>query len=396
LLKSIHYNMISLRIAFIGAGQVNFGGGEGPWNHAKRLEEICTVNHQGKEAPVTIHVVGIADPFVTFAEKVLQNQQQKTVKPDMWKDTKVFASYSTMINEIPNIDAVFIGVPPGSHGSVNSPNSIEVDCAAKGIHMLIEKPISCYPIEEVDQVATVINQAEKEKGLIVSVAYMFRYNRVVQKMKEIIDQHGPVRVFNGRYDCAYANLNKEMWWDASRSGGPIVEQATHFADLARFLAGDVRLDSVRAISIKQTDTLGNLSKLSPNLQNLEQRLPEQNRIPRATAANWHYTNGAIGSLTHGVLLHGNKYEAELEVWGDGYRLVLIDPYGKCKLSVRLPDSETADLIEFVDDDMYLNEDKTFLEAIVNKDPSAIQSRYADSLKTYALTLKIRDEAQISL
>jgi predicted dehydrogenase len=388
--------MISLRIAFIGAGQVNFGGGEGPWNHAKRLEEISNVNHQGKEVSVAINVVAIADPFVSFAEKVLQNQQQKTNKPEMWKDTKVFASYTTMINEIPNIDAVFIGVPPGSHGSVKAPNSIEVDCAAKGIHMLIEKPISCYPVDEVEHVAEAINKAEQEKGLIVSVAYMFRYNRVVQKMKEIIDQNGPVRVFNGRYDCAYANLNKEMWWDASRSGGPIVEQATHFCDLARYLVGDVRLNSVHALSIKQTDPLGKLSKLSPNLQNLEQRLPENNRIPRATAANWHYENGAIGTLTHGVLLHGNKYEAELEVWGDGYRMVLIEPYGKCKLSVRLPDSETADLFEFADDDMYLNEDKTFLEAIVNKDPSAIQSRYADSLKTYALTHKISDEAQKSL
>jgi predicted dehydrogenase len=388
--------MTSLRIAFIGAGQVNFGGGEGPWNHARRLEEISVINCQDKEVPLTINVVGIADPFSTHAEKILQAQRQKSIKPDMWKDTKVFSSYKDMINEIPNIDAVFIGVPPSSHGSMNSPNSIEVDCAAKGIHMLVEKPISCYPAEEVEQVASVLDKAEKENGLVVSVAYMFRYSRAVQKMKEIINKYGPVRVFNGRYDCAYANLNKEMWWDASKCGGPIVEQATHFCDLARFLGGDVRLNTVQAISIKQTDPLGKLDKLPPNLQNMEQGLPEHNRIPRATIANWHFTNGAIGSLTHGVLLHGNKYEAELEVWGDGYRIVLIDPYGKCKLSVRLPDSETAQEIEFKDDDMYLNEDKTFLEAIVNKDPRAIQSLYADSFQTYALTYKIRTESQKSL
>jgi predicted dehydrogenase len=27
------------------------------------------------------------------------------------------------------------------------------------------------------------------------------------------------------------------------SGGPIVEQCTHFADLARFIAGEVKLDT---------------------------------------------------------------------------------------------------------------------------------------------------------
>ena len=63
--------MTQLRIAFIGAGQVNFGGGEGPWNHAKRVEAITHVNQNGTEVPVNISVVGIADPFETFAQKVI-------------------------------------------------------------------------------------------------------------------------------------------------------------------------------------------------------------------------------------------------------------------------------------------------------------------------------------
>jgi len=33
-------------------------------------------------------------------------------------------------------------------------------------------------------------------------------------------------------------------------------------------------------------------------------------------------------LTQGALLHEVKYESELEVWGDGYRLVLLDPYNE--------------------------------------------------------------------
>lgn len=61
-------------------------------------------------------------------------------------------------------------------------------------------------------------------SLVVSVGYMFRYSAAVLKMREIIQQCGPVRAFNARYNCAYATISKQEWWDTRTSGGPIVEQ----------------------------------------------------------------------------------------------------------------------------------------------------------------------------
>lgn len=49
-----------LQIGFVGAGAVNFGGGEGPWDHASQLEKIGG-----------IRVVGIADPDTARAHKAL-------------------------------------------------------------------------------------------------------------------------------------------------------------------------------------------------------------------------------------------------------------------------------------------------------------------------------------
>ncbi len=40
--------------------------------------------------------------------------------------------------------------------------------------MFVEKPLSCYSVEEVKQVADSVKEAAKN-GLIVSVGYMFRY-----------------------------------------------------------------------------------------------------------------------------------------------------------------------------------------------------------------------------
>jgi len=64
-------NKRTLNIAFIGAGLVNFGGAEGPWNHAKRIEQISLDNKQ-----VIINAIAIADPFVDHAKKILENQKK--------------------------------------------------------------------------------------------------------------------------------------------------------------------------------------------------------------------------------------------------------------------------------------------------------------------------------
>lgn len=386
--------MIELKFAFVGAGQVNFGGGEGPWNHAKRLEQIDTITQNDKEVKVSISVVGIADAYEDFANKVLENQRKKSLKPEMWKDTKVFSSATTMVETLEKIDAVIVGVPPAAHGTTKSPHNFEMICATKGIHMLIEKPISCYPLDDVDQVAKTLSEAE-ENGVVISVAYMFRYHSALQKMREIINTHGPVRAFNARYLCAYADIAKEMWWDVERSGGPIVEQGTHFCDLARFIGGEVDLSTLHAVSLKQSDTLGHLSKLPPNIHNLENTLSSDRKVPRVTNAFWKYTSGAIGSLMHGVLLHGQKYEAELEVWGDGYRMVLMEPYTKCQLSVRLSGSDTATVYDFSEEDVYFKEQKAFVEAIVNKNNKEVQSTYKDAFHTYQFSWTIRKMAENS-
>ena len=53
----------AVRVLFVGAGGVNFGGVLGPWNHSKRIEMLGGVR-----------IVGIADPDLEKAHKVLQKK----------------------------------------------------------------------------------------------------------------------------------------------------------------------------------------------------------------------------------------------------------------------------------------------------------------------------------
>jgi hypothetical protein len=104
---------------------------------------------------------------------------------------------------------------------------------------------------------------------------------------------------------------------------------------------------------------------------------------------WKYAGGAAGSLTHGVWLHGEKYEPQSEAWADGLRMVLDDPYGACRLYVRRPGSEATETTDFPGDDPYLTEAEAFLAAVRTGDAAGIRSSYADAFRTYQLTWAIR-------
>jgi predicted dehydrogenase len=286
--------------------------------------------------------------------------------------------------------AVFIGTPPFCHGSTQPNRDIEVQCAKRNIHIFIEKPISCSEIDDVELLGEILEEAA-EKGLVISVGYIFRYSKTIKKMKELIARFGPPKAFNARYNCAYSTLSKPMWWDRNLSGGPIVEQATHFCDLARYLVGEIDLSSVHAMSIKSTDAAGHLSAI-PSVVN-EENIPIERRTPRVTSAMWKFKSGALGTLMHGTLMHGFKYDTELEIWGDGYQITLVDPYDQCKLIVRAPQSEESKVDEFCGDDYYYSEVKIFLEAVLSGHIQEIQSPFHDAIQTYKFTMAIRTSAE---
>lgn len=365
-----------IRIAFIGAGDVNFGGGEGPWDHASRLEKIGG-----------LRLVGVADPNSNRAISQLAKR-----KGTMYDDTRVFADYKSMLSEL-KPDAVWIGVPPNAHGGLDDNKSMELDCLSSGIHMFVEKPLSCERPEIVRKVADRISGA----GIVTSVGYMFRYSRAIKKIKDTIDETpGSVKAFIARYNCAYSEIRKPEWWDVRMSGGPIVEQATHFIDLARYLAGEVDPGSVKAYSVRGGDPAGNLVDIPMAVDGTGcgENVPPEFKHPRVTAAVWRFASGAIGNLTHATLLHKRKYETEIEVWGDGLRIVLQDPYGICRVLIRRPHSEETEEFDFQGDDAYLTENKAFLDAVRKGDQSGILSSYEDALKTYELTWAITDASMI--
>ena len=196
---------------------------------------------------------------------------------------------------------------------------------------------------------------------------------------------------NARYSCAYSELDHPFWWNSVKSGGPIVEQATHFCDLIRYFAGEVAIKSIQGTCIPASDKKGDAGYLSrvPEV-NKEADLPMEVRSPRVTSATWRFEGGGVGTLTHGIYLWSKRYESSLDIWADGLRISLEEPYHpECVVRVRNGYVDEEEVFPFRNADPYLEEDRLFLEAVRSGNPSLIRSTYEDAYKTYELSWAIR-------
>ena len=112
-----------------------------------------------------------------------------------------------------------------------------IDAAAeRGLPVLCEKP----PALELDT-ARATEAVIQRRNAMVSIAFLFRYHRIVDKLRQIIGDR-PVAMVCSCYLADVANNPALIGHDLlmkEKLGGMIVDQAIHNLDLIRFLVGDV-------------------------------------------------------------------------------------------------------------------------------------------------------------
>ena len=93
-------------------------------------------------------------------------------------------------------------------------------------------------------------------------------------------------------------------------------------DLCRYFGGEANYSTIRAHALEHFEGPGKLSALTVD----EASIPPERRIPRMTVASWKFESGAVCNFTHGIVLHGSRYDTTLEVYCDGWSFRLVDPY----------------------------------------------------------------------
>ncbi|MCK4244061.1 MAG: Gfo/Idh/MocA family oxidoreductase [Candidatus Omnitrophica bacterium] len=311
---------MAVRIGFIGVGGIAH-------SHLSRLSQI-------KEA----EIVALCDVVRGKAEDAAKKYQATS-----------YTNYKEMLDK-ENLDAVFICLPPFAHGD------IEIDLAQRGIPFFIEKPVNLH-LEKARKVEKIV----KEKNLITSAGYVLRYMDIVEKARDFL-QDKKIALVLGRY---FGEFPKSPWLGVKeKSGGQIVEQATHIVDLMRYLAGEIDYLYGQGFS--------GLNKL------------EDYNVEDASIVAFHFEKGALGSLTSNWLLSG--FQPTLEIVTKGIQI----QYSVTSLKIISKDKKE----EFqVNNDYALLEDQIFIEAVGNNAPSKIKSDYSDALRTLEVTLAANESME---
>jgi predicted dehydrogenase len=120
-------------------------------------------------------------------------------------------------------DLVIATLPPFSRGG-------EIErVAARGVHLLIEKPIA-LDMEAADRMVESVTAS----GVTAAIGFMYRFGDAIRQWHQ--QDTGKVGLYAGTYHC---NALHADWWRIDvKSGGQIVEQVIHQIDLIRHFMGD--------------------------------------------------------------------------------------------------------------------------------------------------------------
>jgi len=260
------------------------------------------------------------------------------------------------------LDAVYICTPP----------MIRIEpikmASEKALHIFLEKPLATT-LEEGKNIV----RAVKKAGVNFQIGYQSRFQPAVKRAREIIadGSMGSITTFYGEY---WADLPAAPWWShRAEGGGQVTEQATHIFDLARFLIGDV--DSV-------------FSTFDYSIH----KDAKDFDVEDSAITILSFKSGVKGCITNTCNYWGTRAFVEGRVVGSEASMILkpfdveVLIFKKLKLpqpwwAVRPPGPEHLEnnLI-----DGYYNEDRVFIDSIIQKD----KSRLVDALeacKTLALT-----------
>ncbi len=173
----------NLRIGVIGVGVMGS-------NHARVLSDMPAVT-----------LVGVADPDPKQREKVASALGCAT-----------FSDFEALIGQ--GVDAVTIAAPTHLH------RDIALECARRGIHMLVEKPVAST-IEE----GNAIVAAARRAGVTLMAGHVERFNPAVQSLKKAIKDQDILSIAITRVGPFPPRMSNV---------GVVIDLAVHDIDLIRW------------------------------------------------------------------------------------------------------------------------------------------------------------------
>lgn len=243
-----------------------------------------------------------------------------------------FASYTDMLDAM-RPQGVIVATPNATH------RPIGLDCIARGIPVLMEKPIA-----DTVENARALSRAADAASVPLLVGHHRRHNPILQRARAIVQSGAlgqPVAAM------AMATFYKpdsyfEIAWRREAGGGPVLINLIHDIDMLRYLLGEIvevqakTSHSVRGFAVEDSaavlvrfasGALGTLavSDTAASPWNWDLAAGEAAHYPQQSV-NTHFLTGTHGSLTL-PLLHLWQYR-EKKGWHEPLSVEQTTPHRK--------------------------------------------------------------------
>ncbi len=183
--------------------------------------------------------------FVAVCDLVPEKMELLLAKHGMEHQESIqrHTDYRRMLEEA-RPELVAIATESGLHAQ------IALDCIARGIHVIIEKPIA-MSIQDADAIV----KRAKERGVKVSACHQNRFNIAVQEMRRALEKgrfgklsHGAIHVRWNRNEAYYLQAPWRGKW--ASDGGALMNQCIHGIDLLRWMMGE-QIEEVYGLTRRQ-------------------------------------------------------------------------------------------------------------------------------------------------
>lgn len=156
--------------------------------------------------------------------------------------TPVFSDYRQMLDET-RPEAVIIASPNQVHAEIG------IECARRGIHILIEKPVT-----DTLEAATRLIEEVRRSGIRTLVGHHRRHHDQVQKLRGLL-QSGDIGSLVG-VSAIWAAYKPDDYfkvapWRTQEGGGPVLINLIHEIDFLRFTAGEIVAVSAVASNVQR-------------------------------------------------------------------------------------------------------------------------------------------------
>lgn len=325
---------MTVRIGFIGTGGIAVA-------HLHRLLQVEKAE-----------VVALCDLAPGRSEQAEKDVNAVVRERDPRARTLAAAHYTdyTEMLRLEKLDAVFVCLPPFAHGE---PERAVIEA---GAHLFVEKPVAL----DLGTAMDILRRLD-EQNLLSAVGYQLRYLRSMDRAKELLAGTtvgmAVVMRFGGTPGVPWYRIQ-------SKSGGQLVEMATHHVDQLRYLLGEVR--TVYAAAATRIHHL---------------RQPDYD-VFDVNCMTLTFASGVVANFANNMISsHGVPQSARgVHIFCDG--MTLSHQLGG-PLQVL-----TKDGLEEVNDgvDPMLEQDRAFVQAVAEGRRELIRADYREGIRTLAVTL----------